>query len=226
MKKVLLLVSALLIVFSGVAAVSAYEGHMVDVKAHVENAIMVNTAEADFGIVFPQEKVETQVYVGLSESFREQERYSTVEYNIYWEPKPVGDHEVCMDDPDNDGYFIPIWPYVLVKINELDIMMDDYQMLDNGIIFVASNDLDKAGNPCDVIHLKLDPPIHPDYLNRLTDPRLLSIPADPPFELPAEYWCMEPETLACGPDNPVMVPHTDLGSNLKIQVMDILLDVQ
>jgi predicted porin len=39
MKKAILILAALMLVASGVAAVSAYEAHVVNVRSHVENAI-------------------------------------------------------------------------------------------------------------------------------------------------------------------------------------------
>jgi len=221
-KKVLLLVSALLIVFSGVAAVSAYEGHMVDVKAHVENALIVNpTDEVGFGTVFPQEKLESQVYVSLSESFISQGRYSSVEYKVYWEPKPVADHQVCTNM--SDGTFIPIYPYIDVKIDGVTINASSYIDMGNGVMFVGLYDLDIASDRCDVIHLILDPPVAAKYYNPLTDPRDAT---DPPNVLPDDAWCWVMETSNCTDidGNPLqaLVPHLDLGSNLKIQVTNCI----
>ncbi len=55
MKKVLLVLGTLLVSISGVAMVSAYEAHIINVTAHVENAMSVNKDDIDFGTVFPQE---------------------------------------------------------------------------------------------------------------------------------------------------------------------------
>ena len=56
-KKVLLGLAALLMVSSGVAMVSAYEAHTVNVTAHVENAIALSPQAGwdlgQFGTVFP-----------------------------------------------------------------------------------------------------------------------------------------------------------------------------
>ncbi len=68
MKKVILSITALVMVLSGVAAVSAYEAHIINVKAHVENALTVNTLEVDFGTVFPQEWLKQHRNVSLSTS--------------------------------------------------------------------------------------------------------------------------------------------------------------
>ena len=66
--KAILILAALLMVVSGVAAVSAYEAHIINVKAHVENALTVNTAEIDFGTVFPEEYFMEERNISLSES--------------------------------------------------------------------------------------------------------------------------------------------------------------
>ena len=55
MRKPILILAALLLVVSGVAAVSAYEAHIVNVTAHVENALDVPITPIGFGVTFPQE---------------------------------------------------------------------------------------------------------------------------------------------------------------------------
>ena len=68
MKKVVLIFAALVLVASGVAAVSAYEAHIINVKAHVENALTVNTDNVDFGTIFPQEWLKQHRNISLSDS--------------------------------------------------------------------------------------------------------------------------------------------------------------
>jgi hypothetical protein len=68
MKKVILIFAAIVLVASGVAAVSAYEAHVINVKAHVENALSVNTSDVNFGTVFPEEWIVNHREVKLSES--------------------------------------------------------------------------------------------------------------------------------------------------------------
>jgi len=222
MKKLVLVAAMLLAVFSGVTAVSAYEGHMVDVKAHVENALMVEKSEVDFGTVFPQEKIETQFAVGLSESFRAQTRYSTVEYKMYWEPKLIAGHQGALD-PNGDGKFEAIWPFIAVKVNSVDYPISAYVQNANGTILIGDGDLDIEGNPCDSIHLKLDPPVFDKWYNALTDPRLPSGILTNGVEGTADdQYVVETEEAACGFE--AEVPHTDLGNNFKIQVVNIVVD--
>ena len=68
MKKVILILAAIVLVASGVAAVSAYEAHVINVKAHVENALSVNTSDVNFGTVFPEEWIVKHREVKLSDS--------------------------------------------------------------------------------------------------------------------------------------------------------------
>ena len=73
MKKAILILGALLMVVSGVAAVSAYEAHAINIFAHVENALTVDLVDdddgkLDYGTVFPQEWYCDIITVNLSES--------------------------------------------------------------------------------------------------------------------------------------------------------------
>ena len=94
MKKAILIVAALILVVSGVAAVSAYEAHTVNVKAHVENALTVDIAEIDFGTVFPEEWLSDKFNVSLSQSAIDEKvagRLSSVDFEIFaewklWDP--------------------------------------------------------------------------------------------------------------------------------------------
>jgi hypothetical protein len=83
-KKIALMISALVLVVSGVAAVSAYESHIVNVQAHVENALTVPQDEVNFGTVFPEEFLVKQITIELSDSFKNnQTRVSNVTYDVY-----------------------------------------------------------------------------------------------------------------------------------------------
>jgi len=99
MKKVILIIVALVMVLSGVAAVSAYEAHMVNVHAHVENALSVTGPVATEGgewvgkTVFPEEWLTATITIDLSSSFRGQSpvRVNCVDYNLYAMRKPTGE---------------------------------------------------------------------------------------------------------------------------------------
>ena len=221
MKKVIFLVAALMAVFSGIAAVSAYEGHQIDVKAHLENALMVEKYEVNFGTVFPQEALETQFRVGLSESFVAQTRYSSVKYNMYWEKKAV--HQGTID-PDGDGFFLPIWPYIEVQNDGVDFPKAAYVDKGNGIWLIGAATLNRTSDACDEIHFILDPPVFDKWYNAATDTLIGKTPSgiltNGAAGVADDQYIVTEETAVCG--FKAMVPKTDLGSNFKIQVTDII----
>jgi hypothetical protein len=57
-----------MMVVSGVAAVSAYEAHVINVTAHIENALDVDTSAIEYGTVFPEEWLIRGREITLSES--------------------------------------------------------------------------------------------------------------------------------------------------------------
>lgn len=68
---------------------AAFEAHVINVKAHIENALQVEPKEIDFGVVFPQERLQRDFCVGLSESFMRQERATDVAYRLVQKRKPA-----------------------------------------------------------------------------------------------------------------------------------------
>jgi hypothetical protein len=230
-KKALLLVSALLIVFSGVAAVSAYEGHLVNIKAHVENAIGVETYEFDLGTYFPQERVQNELGIGLSESFIAQDRVSTVEYKLCWELKPIpADQTDNVCDPDGDGYYTPLNPYLEITMDDANDNIDPSMIhgvpADNttavcfGTGQMWKSRVPGEGDVCDIIHVIFSAPVFEGYYNDITD--------DPPdgwvYGMIMEgNYCTANETICDGAID-VKVPHADLGIDLKIQVTSIVQD--
>jgi len=90
-KKIVLGLVAVVAVASGVAALSAYEAHVINVTAHIENALYVHPDALEFGTVFPQEYIERQFTVELSSSFQLQDRLDDVNYVIRQKPKCVNE---------------------------------------------------------------------------------------------------------------------------------------
>lgn len=88
-KKIALGLVAVVVVVAGVAAMSAYEAHIINVTAHIENALSVSPKEIAFGTVFPQEYVESNFTINLSESFQAADRVDDVEYVIEQKPKCI-----------------------------------------------------------------------------------------------------------------------------------------
>jgi len=77
---------------AGVAAVTlplfaAFEAHVINVTAKIENALAVNIEHIDFGTVFPQEQLDEPLDIRLSDSFLAEDRVDDVEYIIRQKPK-------------------------------------------------------------------------------------------------------------------------------------------
>lgn len=91
-KKILITLGSLVAVVAGVAAMSAYESHVINVTAHIENALKVTpNAPIAFGTVFPQEYFERRLFITTSESFcqSDQRRVLNIDYKIAQKPKCI-----------------------------------------------------------------------------------------------------------------------------------------
>ena len=87
MKKILLGLGALGVAVALVPLFAAFEAHVVNVTATIENALSVNTDPIDFGTVFPQEQLDEDIDVLLSQSFLDEDRVDDVQYVIRQKPK-------------------------------------------------------------------------------------------------------------------------------------------
>lgn len=91
MKKILnrlaLSAGTLGVIIAGAAAFSAFEAHVINVTAKIENAMNVPIKFLDYGTVFPQEYLVKDVPVTLSASFLAEGRVDDVEYFIRQKPK-------------------------------------------------------------------------------------------------------------------------------------------
>lgn len=99
-KKIALTGIALFAGIAGIVGVSAFEAHVINVTAQIENALFVHPEAREFGTVFPQEFHEQGFFVTFSESFstRDQQRVHIVDYAIKQKPK-------CADSVDNPTVF-------------------------------------------------------------------------------------------------------------------------
>ncbi|MDP3900571.1 MAG: vWA domain-containing protein [bacterium] len=86
-KKFFLSLAAVAALAIGVVGMSAFEAHVINVTARIENALNVPLEEIDFGTVFPQEQLYEGFDVALSESFLAEGRVDDVEYFIRQKPK-------------------------------------------------------------------------------------------------------------------------------------------
>jgi len=104
-KKIAIAILSALTVVGGIVAISAFEAHVINVTAHIENALRVHSDKYEFGTVFPQEKFTgagTYTFeVGTSDSFcaTAQTRVLNIDYKIIRKPKPINpaDHQYCYD---------------------------------------------------------------------------------------------------------------------------------
>ena len=112
MKKGLLIVGTLAIVLATVPMFAAWEAHVINVTAHIENALkIIAPSDMSFGTVFPQEYREKSFYVTTSDSFckPDQRRVLTIDYKIVQKPKC----ECDLWDPQSpelcpDGQYAPV----------------------------------------------------------------------------------------------------------------------
>lgn len=87
MKKILFGIAAFALVIASVPLFAAFEAHVINVTARIENALSVTPSEIRFGTVFPEEVLHKPVVVQLSESFGAEGRVDDVNYIIRQKPK-------------------------------------------------------------------------------------------------------------------------------------------
>lgn len=87
LKKLLFGTSAAALAIAAVPLFAAFEAHVINVTARIENALAVNTEPIRFGTVFPQEKLDKKIEVALSGSFLTEDRVDDVHYIIRQKPK-------------------------------------------------------------------------------------------------------------------------------------------
>jgi hypothetical protein len=223
MKKAIFILAALMMLVSSVAAVSAYEAHLINVTAHVENALTVNTANVSFGTVFPQEYIKYHRSIRLSDSANTTlgeapGDLDSVEYGIYaeWKPVPAGltPTPVVLDGSDEYYSWLGEWLWV-----GLDASQDPFFI--TGLTWVGAAPSGPPGatagpivtgnltanNKSDLLGIAILAPVFENYYNALTDTK--------PGWWPSQ-WQPIPNT------DPRHVPDgVDLGLDLKIQVTKI-----
>ena len=87
MKKIFLGLGALALAVALVPMFAAFEAHVINVTAQIENALSVPLDSIDFGTVFPQEHLDKPLAISLSKSFIDEDRVDDVEYIIRQKPK-------------------------------------------------------------------------------------------------------------------------------------------
>jgi len=173
MKKVLLIIVALVMVLSGVAAVSAYEAHIVNVSAHVENALSVGAPVVTEGgawlgkTVFPEEWLTAKMSIGLSSSFSGQSpvRVDCVDYNLYAEGKASGEKWL------GDAMFFIVDPpanWDLTTTGNMPIPTPTGTPLVAGPVFTPDKTI-CIGDTGIFVGVGLDVPVFDGYYNAATD---------------------------------------------------------
>jgi hypothetical protein len=166
-QKALLVMAALVLMVSGVAAVSAYEAHLVNVTAHVENALDTPAPMAIGGVAaFPQEWLYEDMLITTSGSFKGQSRVNEVEFLIFAEP--IYELSVAGDPYLWAGGFTYVstdggatWEWIGPTADFSEPVAG----------FVCTTLTGVASNSADgVIRVAMDMPVDPAYYNELTDP--------------------------------------------------------
>jgi len=134
MKRSLLTIASLVIIVAGATGFSAFEAHVINVTAQIENALYVHPESFDFGTMFPQEKNMRSFFVVTSESFSatDQRRVLNIDYVIKQKPKPRPEfenqiglapaREWCHDN-------LPADPYNSADVNWQNYMANCYPVL-------------------------------------------------------------------------------------------------
>lgn len=86
-KKILFGFGALAVALVALPMFAAFEAHVINVTAKIENALSVDTDPINFGTVFPQEYLVKPLTVELSESFIDENNADDVNYIIRQKPK-------------------------------------------------------------------------------------------------------------------------------------------
>jgi len=101
MKKILFGLAAFALVIATVPMFAAFEAHVINVTAKIENALTVDTNAISFGTVFPQEHLNKPLTVSLSQSFLDEDRVDDIKYFIRQKPK-------CAITTNNGESFDPL----------------------------------------------------------------------------------------------------------------------
>lgn len=161
MKKTLLFITVgAVVVVLGIASVSAFESWVVNVTAHIENALKITPANGEliFGTVFPQEHLEKRIWVTTSKSFcaGNQRRVLNIDYKIVQKPKPVWpEPQNCQEDfedidearaycHDNPGNLNCCYPSICPYLSKLPVYQDPEPYTDYGV--ASFHDPDDPGS--------------------------------------------------------------------------------
>ena len=92
-KRALFAGAAVVAITLGIVGMSAFEAHVINVTAQIENALNVPLKAIEFGTVFPQEELDEQFTIAMSDSFVAENRVDDIDYLIKQKPKCIGTAE-------------------------------------------------------------------------------------------------------------------------------------
>ena len=139
-KKILATVALVATVAVSAAMFAAYEAHVINVTAHIENALYVHPDELRFGTVFPQEYLEEQITVEVSDSFEAEGDALAVSYVIKLKPKCECIYDE-IDDPNEYELYCIEGQYAPVHYATHECQ-DDYVMMETLCPFLSKIDGD------------------------------------------------------------------------------------
>ncbi|MCR4284248.1 MAG: hypothetical protein NUV64_02960 [Parcubacteria group bacterium] len=89
-KKLIIGLGALAVSLAVMPLFAAFEAHVINVTAKIENSLFVHPESKNFNTVFPQEYHEQSFFITVSESFSatDQRRVLNIDYDIKQKPKP------------------------------------------------------------------------------------------------------------------------------------------
>lgn len=129
-RKLIIVFVAILTAVATLPFFAAFEAHVINVTAHIDNALEVSPQEIDFGNVYPEEVLQDSFTVEMSESFldEEQTRVDKIDYKLVQKPKPKGDPYATIIPPNfPDG--IVAWNYCLNHSDDSDYFTYCYMNL-------------------------------------------------------------------------------------------------
>lgn len=85
---------------------AAFEAHVVNVTAQIENALELRTDDIEFGTVFPEEELHAPLALALSESFLDEDRVDDIDYVIRQKPKCSNGETFGRVTEDGQGNYV------------------------------------------------------------------------------------------------------------------------
>ncbi len=146
----------LALIVAGAAAFSAFEAHVVNVTATISNALSVNPANIAFGTVFPEEHLNQNMTVALSDSFNATGGVDDVSYFLRQKPTCVAvtGAPVQVTEDANGNYVCPdgsnplplLCPFVSEHLNGNTTGLDSFHGPLTGWTPATSLTFDQTGH--------------------------------------------------------------------------------